>query len=132
MRTWEEYFEAEEEAANQNAAEAEVARYFGRVFEEGTSPTKRKDLLDRDVYKGTDCGAWFDITRHAEIIFGSIVEGSDAEFQCKPIPTVDRTSQEIEEDIEEALAWLEAECEREWKCAEAQRELGRYYHDERI
>ena len=39
----------------------------------------KPEVIDRAVYKGTDCGAWVRFDEQG-IMVGSIVEGSDAEF----------------------------------------------------
>jgi len=41
---------------------------------------ERADQLDHYVYKYTDCGAWITWDDNS-VTIGSIVEGSDAEFQ---------------------------------------------------
>jgi hypothetical protein len=67
--------------------------------------------INRAVYNATECGASVTINDNAEIVFHSIVEGSNAEFSCDPIETIEREQEEISADIVKALAWLEAECD---------------------
>ena len=68
----------------------------------GVDPTAHgKDtarLLDRALYKGTDCGAWVKFDAEG-ILVGSIVEGSDAEFSER----VDVTGIEMSDEGEVEL-----------------------------
>ena len=78
----------------------EYAQYFG------TTP----DLLKKDMYKYTDCGAWIHWNKNSMTI-GSIVEGSDAEFSRTfnfPCTTdeIDDWLEELEHLTDEA--WHEA------------------------
>ena len=66
--------------------------------------------LKHDVYKYTECGAWIKWNNEG-IIFGSIVEGSDAEFSDSlqfPFSADDYESamEYLEQIVNEA--WLEA------------------------
>lgn len=72
------------------------------------------DSLERDIYDYTDCGAWIKWT-NKEILIGSIVEGSDAEFSCDPL-VFPFDSKEYEDSIN----WLEEETSREWHKANPQ------------
>ena len=65
------------------------------------------DRLDREVYKYTDCGAWFN---HSETGFaiGSIVEGSDAEFSRNFFYPVESDA------VDMWIAELEILCEDAW------------------
>ncbi len=71
--------------------------------------------LKKDLYKNTDCGAWIEWTEKT-VTIGSIVEGSDAEFdETFTFPT---TSEAIEDWLDELerltdRAWLEANCPEE-------------------
>ena len=67
------------------------------------------DHLERSVYKNTDCGAWISWDKNG-IEIGSIVEGSDAEFDNSfEFPF---ESKEVEDWIEE-LEYLTDEAWRE-------------------
>lgn len=55
----------------------DLARHFG-VGESGDAAAVQA-RLERAIYKGTDCGAWIKCWTD-EVVIGSIVEGSDAEF----------------------------------------------------
>lgn len=46
----------------------------------GVEPDARR--IDRAVYKGTDCGAWVRFDEEG-IVVGTIIEGSDAEFDTR-------------------------------------------------
>lgn len=72
----------------------------------GTTPER----IERDLYKYTECGAWISWT-DTTITIGSIVEGSDAEFNrtfCIPaeLGTIDEWIDELEALCDEA--WHEA------------------------
>jgi len=71
-----------------------------------------EEHLERSVYKGTSCGAWIHWDdKHIHI--GSIVEGSDAEFDREfkfPFDSalIDRWFDELEVLVDNA--WREANC----------------------
>ncbi len=72
------------------------------------------DDLERTLYKYTDCGAWIH-WNEKQIEIGSIVEGSDAEFECVPLVfPFDSKNYEIE------IEWLEEVTAREWHRANPQ------------
>lgn len=71
--------------------------------------------LERSVYKYTDCGAWISWDNNGFNI-GSIVEGSDAEFDEAFLFPVE--SEEVDAWIEE----LELLCEEEWEEANGDEE----------
>lgn len=73
------------------------------------------DRLEKDMYNYTDCGAWITWDEDG-ITIGSIVEGSDAEFeQSFAFPfekeEVDIWIDELEHLVEDA--WIEANGEEE-------------------
>ena len=73
--------------------------------------------IERDVYDSTECGAWIHWT-DKEVMVGSIVEGSNAEFSDTLIFPFDSSMYddlvaEIEELCDEA--WHEANDEEECK-----------------
>lgn len=73
------------------------------------------DRLERDFYKYTDCGAWIKWDS-SSVSFGTIVEGSDAEFDdCLLFPFssdfFDSCLEEIENQAD--FAWHEAN-DDEW------------------
>lgn len=69
----------------------------------GTSP----EHIGRTLYKSTECGAWISWTDET-VTIGSIVEGSDAEF--------DRTFNfpVALETIEDWISELEVMCDEAW------------------
>lgn len=78
----------------------DFAEYFGTTV----------DRLERSVYKNTACGAWITWTDES-VTIGSIVEGSDAEFDktfSYPVDSVqiDNWFEELEDLTDEA--WHEA------------------------
>lgn len=84
----------------------DFAKFFG---------SESVDQLDHDVYKYTDCGAWI-YWDEKSFTIGSIVEGSDAEFDETfeyPVEseTVDAWLEELERLTDEA--WHEANDEEE-------------------
>jgi hypothetical protein len=64
--------------------------------------------LQRAIYKGTDCGAWIRCWEN-EVVIGSIVEGSDAEF------TESMTYPFESDDYDWKLDFLEEQCAYEWE-----------------
>lgn len=66
------------------------------------------DCLEHDVYKYTKCGAWI-VWDDSSVTIGSIVEGSDAEFEKKFEYPID--SDEIDNWIND----LEELCDEAWK-----------------
>lgn len=100
--------EIENERMQESEANGEWAMLALRAHFDADSSADIKDI-NRAVYKQTACGAWVQINEKAELIFGSIVEGSDAEFVCDAIATERRWQTEISEDIAQALEWLEGE-----------------------
>ena len=80
------------------------------------------DDIEKAIYDGTYCGAWINWDEK-EIRIGSIVEGSDAEFECDPLVFPFDS-----EDFEQALIWLEAETDREWR--ECNEECDEEYEEE--
>lgn len=73
------------------------------------------DRLEHDLYKYTDCGAWI-IWDDESVTIGSIVEGSDAEFDRRFVYPFE--SQEVSDWMDELEdltdeAWHEAndECD---------------------
>lgn len=78
-----------------------------------------EEQLAREIYKGTDCGAWIDWT-DATVRIGSIVEGSDAEFSREF--TFPLSSTTIEDWFEE----LEILCTETWNEANEEEEEGVY------
>lgn len=99
------YYREQEAAANGQNAHDLIVEAFD--LWPGDFPTEAH--LSKLVYKYTDCGANVTIDSKARIIFGSIVEGSDAEITCDPIPTEGRDRDEVIKDIRATLAWLEDE-----------------------
>ena len=69
----------------------------------GTTP----EHIERDIYKYTDCGAWISWT-DSTVTIGSIVEGSDAEFDFTFHFPVEL------ESIEEWIDELEVLCDEAW------------------
>lgn len=63
--------------------------------------------LQRAIYKGTDCGAWIRCWE-TEVVIGTIVEGSDAEF------TESMTYPFDSNDYDWKLDFLEEQAEYEW------------------
>lgn len=68
------------------------------------------DRLERDFYKYTDCGAWIKWDS-SSVAFGTIVEGSDAEFSDDLIfpfssEFFDQCLEELENQAD--IAWHEA------------------------
>lgn len=73
------------------------------------------DRLERDFYKYTDCGAWIHWDE-SSVAFGTIVEGSDAEFNDDLLfPFSSEFFDECLEEIENQadIAWHEANDEDE-------------------
>ena len=70
-----------------------------------------ESMLEKYVYKYTDCGAWVKLT-DGSVQFGSIVEGSDVSIDTDPLVFPFPESQ-----IEETIQYIEAEAELEWKIA---------------
>ena len=72
------------------------------------------DAWSKAIYKGTECGAWLRIVDATTINVGSIVEGSDAEFQTTlewPF-TKDEFWEAVSEINRQAIdAWEEAHAE---------------------
>lgn len=80
----------------------------------GTTP----EHLEKAIYKGTECGAWIQWTEDT-VTIGSIVEGSDAEFDetfTFPVESeeIEAWMQELEDLTDEA--WHEANDEEEEQC----------------
>ena len=68
------------------------------------------DRLERDFYKYTECGAWIRWDT-SSVSFGTIVEGSDAEFSdCLLFPFSSEYFDSCLEEIENQadIAWHEA------------------------
>lgn len=63
----------------------------------------------KSVYKGTDCGAWLELTDPNTIEMGSIVEGAD---ECSDSHTL--TFPFEGKQIWDALDAIEKECDRIW------------------
>jgi hypothetical protein len=82
--------------------DALVAEYFGL-------PSDASEVeIDRALYKGTDCGAWFKFTETG-VRVGTIVEGSDAEF----IRNLDYPFTASE--FERVIRYLEERASEAWK-----------------
>lgn len=69
------------------------------------------ELIDRAIYKGTDCGAWVRFDEQG-VKVGTIVEGSDAEYSER-ISLVGITTDLEEAECERLIA------ERFWEAVEA-------------
>lgn len=84
----------------------DLAEYLGTSVEH----------LRHDVYKYTACGAWIDWDNE-QVTFGSIVEGSDAEF-CYTLlfPFSSNEYEANMKDLEDMVdfAWREANNYEEW------------------
>ncbi len=98
----------QERAANMDFAAFVLRDYFDTV---GGATVEQ---ISRSVFNATECGAWVKVNDDASITFGSIVEGSDAEFTCDPIQTIERDEISIQADIKQAIEWLEGECAAAW------------------
>lgn len=73
--------------------------------------------LEKAIYRGTECGAWIHWTDKT-LSIGSIVEGSDAEFDKTFIFPVDKN------EIDEWITELENLCEEAWNEANEDYEKG--------
>jgi len=84
----------------------DVAIYFS--VDETLPEAEVKSLIEKNVYKFTDCGAWIKFMDNG-IELGSIVEGSDAEVSSDPLiypfPEI---------DIEETIDYIEREASWLW------------------
>lgn len=75
----------------------------------GSTPER----VDRDFYKATACGGHATFNPDGTILIGSIVEGSEAEFDFTIPADADATA------IREKVADLEASADGAWREAEA-------------
>ncbi len=66
--------------------------------------------IQRTIYKYTDCGAWIRCYEN-EVVIGSIVEGSDAEF------TESLAYPFTGEQLDSKISYLEEQCAYEWQRA---------------
>jgi hypothetical protein len=66
------------------------------------------DMLFRDIYKYTECGAWIEVI-DGGIKLGSIVEGSDAETQTHTLMYPFNMT-----DFDETIEFIENEADKLW------------------
>ena len=67
-----------------------------------------KHRLDKALFKGTTCGAWF-VFEETHLLLGSIVEGADIDCTTHKLklPTTS-------DDVENALSQIEEEADQIW------------------
>lgn len=88
---------------------------LGAFFEAdvGNTATQVVKEISEAIYNITECGAWFKYDYiHRDVQVGTIVEGSDAEFQKDPIPFPFNTA-----ELYYQLEALELDAEEAWNAA---------------
>lgn len=80
-----------------------------------------EEAIGRAVYKAYDCGPWIRFDTHEPLIrMGSIVEGSEAEFEVTPLNygKLEGGPEEVRAAVHawlrEAADWLEGETSAAW------------------
>lgn len=92
---------------NQKTKAIEILKNF---FAIDPSADPNFDVMSRQLYKSTACGAWIAEEKDG-VAIGSIVEGSDADCQTRRIKWADVTA----ESLEEAIAAIEEEANELWE-----------------
>lgn len=83
--------------------------YFGIEYNQGSPRGNNSLRLNSQVYKSTSCGAWARLLPNG-VIFGSIVEGSEAEVNTDPL-----IFPFTEDALKKTLNYIEREADILWR-----------------
>jgi hypothetical protein len=98
-----------------SVAYSDAWRYLNELYSRDKD-NRDESLIERGVYKYTDCGAWIQFNENG-VKLGSIVEGSD--HGANPI---DLTWKEIPVKFTSSLQVIEDQCDLIWQWANVPRD----------